>query len=46
MTLLAASLYDEGGEEIARATLRFDLRSDAVKWLKSFRIHLSPPRRG
>jgi hypothetical protein len=40
MTLLAASLYDEGGEEIARATLRFDLRSDAVRWLKSFRIHV------
>jgi hypothetical protein len=40
MTLLGASLFDEGGEEIARATLRFDLRSDAVRWLKSFRIHM------
>ncbi len=40
MTLLPASVYDEGGEEIARATLRFDLRSDWGRWLRSFRIHL------
>jgi hypothetical protein len=44
MTLLAASLYDEGGEEIARTTLRFDLRSDAVRWLKSFRVHFPSSR--
>jgi hypothetical protein len=41
LTLLPASLYDERGEEIARATLRFDLRSDWAKWLKSFRLRWS-----
>jgi hypothetical protein len=41
LTLLAASIYDDKGEEIARATLRFDLRSDWATWLKSFRLHLS-----
>ena len=40
LTLLPASLYDEAGEEIARATLRFDARSDLGRWLKSFRLHL------
>jgi hypothetical protein len=40
MTLLPASLYDADGEEIARATLRFDLRSDLGRWMKSFRLHL------
>jgi hypothetical protein len=40
MTLLPASLYDSGSEEIARATLRFDLRSDLGRWMKSFRLHL------
>jgi hypothetical protein len=45
MTLLGASLYDEGGEEIARATLRFDLWSDAVRWLKSFRFHMHSLKR-
>ena len=37
LTLVRASLYDQGGLEIARCTLRFDLRSDWAKWLKSFR---------
>jgi hypothetical protein len=40
MTLLPASLYDADGAELARATLRFDLRSDLGSWMKSFRIHL------
>jgi hypothetical protein len=40
MTVLPASLYDEAGEELARATLRFDVRSDLGRWLKSFRLHL------
>jgi hypothetical protein len=40
MTVLPASVYDDSGEEIARATLRFDLRSDWGRWLRSFRIHL------
>jgi len=40
MTTLPASLYDDAGEEIARATLRFDLRADWGRWMKSFRVHL------
>ncbi len=40
VTLLRASLYDDGGEELGRATLRFDLRADWARWLKSFRIRL------
>ena len=40
MTLLPASLYDAGGQEIGRATLRFDARADLLRWLKSFRLHL------
>jgi hypothetical protein len=40
MTLLPASMYDADGEEFARATLRFDLRTDLAPWLKSFRLRL------
>jgi hypothetical protein len=40
MTLLPATLLDERGEELARATLRFDLRADWVEWMKSFRLRL------
>ncbi len=40
LTTLPVSLYDDAGAEIGRATLRFDLRSDAGAWLKSFRVHL------
>jgi hypothetical protein len=40
MTTLPASLYDDKNEEIARATLRFDLRADWGRWMKSFRVHL------
>ena len=40
MTLLPATLYDAGGKELARATLRFDWRSDIGRWMKSFRVHL------
>jgi hypothetical protein len=40
MTLLPASLYGSDGEELARATLRFDLRMDLAPWLKSFRLRL------
>jgi hypothetical protein len=39
VTLLAASLYDEAGEEMARATLRFDLRADWARWVKGIRAH-------
>jgi hypothetical protein len=38
LTLLPASVYDDRGDEIARATLRFDLRSDWARWLRSFRV--------
>ncbi|MGD0674252.1 MAG: hypothetical protein ABSC94_02460 [Polyangiaceae bacterium] len=35
VTLLAASIYDDAGEEVARATLRFDLRADWLRWLRA-----------
>jgi hypothetical protein len=38
VTLLAASVYDEAGEEVARATLRFDIRADAWRWLRNLRL--------
>lgn len=41
LTLLPATLYDEHGEEIGRATLRFDWRADSGHWLKSWRVRLS-----
>lgn len=37
LTILPASLYDEAGAEIGRATLRFDLRAELPLLLKSFR---------
>lgn len=40
MTLLPATLLDDRGEELARATLRFDLRADWAEWMKSFRLRL------
>jgi hypothetical protein len=40
LTLLPATLYDAGGKELGRATLRFDWRSDLGRWMKSFRVHL------
>jgi hypothetical protein len=38
MTTLAGSLYDEASLEIGRATVRFDLRGDIEKLLRSFRL--------
>ncbi|MCK6587702.1 MAG: hypothetical protein HUU21_18215 [Polyangiaceae bacterium] len=38
MTVLPGSLLDETGTEIGRALLRFDLRSDLMKFLSSFRL--------
>jgi hypothetical protein len=38
ITLLPASLYDEQGQEVARATLRFDVRADWARWLASLRL--------
>jgi hypothetical protein len=40
MTLLPATLLDERGEELARATLRFDLRADWADLMKSIRLRL------
>jgi hypothetical protein len=40
VTLLLAGLYDDAGEEVGRATLRFDLRADWARWLRSLRVHL------
>jgi hypothetical protein len=40
MTILPASLYDDSGEELARATLRFDLWADWANWVRSFRLRL------
>jgi hypothetical protein len=38
ITTLPASLFDDEGREIGRAVVRFDLRGDLVKFVKSFRI--------
>lgn len=37
MTVLPGTIQDELGHVIARAVLRFDLRSDLVRFLRSFR---------
>ena len=37
VTLLPMSLYDEAGKEVGRATVRFDVRSDLKKALRSLR---------
>lgn len=38
MTVLPGGLFDAAGAEVGRALLRFDLRSDIVKFLRSFRL--------
>jgi hypothetical protein len=38
LTLLPASLYDDRGQEVARATLHFDVRADWAWWLASLRL--------
>jgi hypothetical protein len=40
MTTLPASLYDDAGKEIGRAVLRFDLRGDLVKFLRSWKLRV------
>jgi hypothetical protein len=50
LTTLPASLYDTTGAEVARATLRFDLRTELGPLVRSFRPRvrlpaLSTPRR-
>jgi hypothetical protein len=37
MTTLPAEILDENGKRIGEATLRFDVRSDLVRFLRSFR---------
>jgi hypothetical protein len=38
LTILPAGLYDEGGTEVGRATLRFDVRADWASLMKSLRL--------
>jgi len=38
MTVLPASLYDGAGKEVARATVKFDVRGDLKKFVRSFRL--------
>jgi hypothetical protein len=42
LALLPASLYDDRGEELARATLRFDIRADWWRLVRSWSLFLSP----
>jgi hypothetical protein len=37
MTVLPAYLFDDGGNEIGRAVLRFDLQGDLFKFLRSWK---------
>jgi hypothetical protein len=37
MTYLPAEIFDERGERVGEATLRFDVRSDLYRFLRSFR---------
>ncbi len=46
ITMLPASLYDSQGNEIARMTLRFDLRTDGLSWAKSLRFKWPGRSRG
>jgi hypothetical protein len=41
VTLLPARIYDDAGEEVARVTLRFDLRADWTRWMKNVSAGLS-----
>ena len=38
MTVLPGKILGEGGEELGEALLRFDLRSDLLRFLRSFRL--------
>jgi hypothetical protein len=41
LTLLPATIYDDRGQEVARATLRFDWRADLGRWLGSWKLRLA-----
>lgn len=38
VTLLSGKVHDEAGEEMARATLRFDLRTDLGRFVRHLRL--------
>ncbi len=38
MTLLPGGIYDAGGQTVGRALLRFDVRGDLVKFLRSYSL--------
>lgn len=38
MTILPGGIFDSAGKEVGRALLRFDLRSDLLKFLRTFRL--------
>ncbi len=38
MTLLPGAIFDAGGKSVAEALLRFDVRSDLGRFLRSFRL--------
>jgi hypothetical protein len=38
MTVLPGGIFSAAGKEVGRALLRFDLRSDLLKFLRSFRL--------
>ncbi len=40
LTVLPATVYDESGDEVARTNVRFDLRGDLRKFIRSFRMTL------
>ena len=40
VTTLPATLYDDAGQEIGRATLRFDVRQEWWHFVRSLRFHL------
>lgn len=42
MTTLPGAIADGAGVEVGRATVRFDLQSDLVKFLASFRPQVTP----
>jgi hypothetical protein len=46
VTLLAARLFDDAGEEVARITLRFDLRADWTRWMKNVSAGIGREERG
>jgi len=41
VSTLPASLYDVDGREVGRSVVRFDLRADTSRFVKSFRLELS-----